>query len=191
MAFEASCHLIASIKVLQREGKIDVLWKSVHHLFMAGLGVIYDLWQSKEIRDRNPVRNSISTLQSCGSTLSALSESFPGAAGCRDVFDALSSATIDWLLTNDAEETRQNRLEFEKQVKDLLQQLQPTRDGITTTSDNNANHMLTMLSSDNSVFGEMLSSAAQWPDFQDMDLSDMGPDLLTGIGMNPGSYTFS
>jgi hypothetical protein len=187
--FEASCKLIVSIKVLQREGKIDVMWKPVHHLFMAGLGVIYGLWHSKEIRDRNPVSHSISILQSCASTLAALSENFPGAAGCRDAFDTLSSATVDWLVTNDAEQLRQNRRDFEKQMEDLLQELQPARGG--DNNNNNGTHdMSTMLSSDYFAFGEMLSSAAQWPSFQDMNFSHMGLDPMAGTGFESGSYTF-
>jgi len=189
ITFESSCKLIASIKILQREGKCESLWKTVHHLFMAGLGVIYGLWQSREIRDRNPVRNSISTLQSCDSTLSAMSETFPGASGCRDVFDTLSSATIDFLVTNDAEEARQNRVKFEKQVGDLLQELQPFRRGMFTTNGNNTPEfdLSTMLSADGFGFGEMLSSAAQWPDFQDMNFSDMETEPMIGIGMNSSS----
>jgi len=189
ISHEAACKVIASIKILQREGKLDVLWKSVHHLFMAGLTVIYGLWQSKEIRDRNPVSISISTLQSCSSSLFAMSENFHGAAGCRDVFDTLSSVTIDWLVTNDAEKIRQDRVEFEKQVEDLLQQLQPSRGGMFT-NENSVGDMSTMLSTDNFAFGEMLSSAAQWPNFQDMNLDDMGCDPTTGTEFNLGSYTF-
>jgi Fungal specific transcription factor domain len=170
VSFDASCKLIASMKILQREGKLDILWKAVHHLFIAGLGVIYGLWYSKEIRDQIPVRNSISTLQSCATTLSALSENFPGAASCRDSFESLSSATVDWLVTNDAQELLQNRLEFEKQVQDLLQQLQPSRGGMEITAESSRNNMSTMLSSDNFALSEMLSSAAQWPDLQDMDM---------------------
>ncbi|TVY84565.1 Positive regulator of purine utilization [Lachnellula suecica] len=190
ISHEAACKLIASIKILQREGKLDVLWKSVHHLFMAGLTVIYGLWQSKEIRDRNPVSASISTLQSCSSSLFAMSETFHGAAGCRDVFDTLSSVTVDWLVTNDAEKVRQNRVEFEKQVEDLLQQLQPSRGGMFT-NDDSVNDMSTMLSTDNFAFGEMLNSAAQWPNFQNVDISDMGSDPMAGTEFNLGSYTFS
>lgn len=189
ISHEAACKIIASIKILQREGKLDVLWRSVHHLFIAGLTVIYGLWQSKELRDRTPVSNSISTLQSCASTLSAMSETFHGAAGCRDVFDTLCSVTIDWLVTNDVEKTRHNRAEFEKQVEDLLQQLQPSR-GAMFTNEQNANDMPPILSTDNFAFGEMLSSAAQWPNFQDMDFNDMGLDPMAGIGFNSGSYTF-
>jgi hypothetical protein len=189
ISYEAACKLIAGIKILQREGKLDVLWKSVHQLFMAGLTVIYSLWQSKETRDRNPVGNSIATLQSCASVLSAMSVTFHGAAGCRDVFDTLSSVTIDWLVTNDAEKTRQNRVEFEKQMEDLLQQLQPSHGGMFT-NENRANDMSTMLSTDNFAFGEMLSSAAQWPDLLEMDFNNIGSDPITGTEVNLGSYIF-
>ncbi|KAJ5160645.1 uncharacterized protein N7482_007649 [Penicillium canariense] len=171
VSFDASCKLIASIKILQREGKIDILWEWVHHLFMSGLTVIYDLWRSKEIRDSNPVRNSISSLQSCASTLSALSESFPGAAGCRDAFETLSSVTIDRLLTENAEEVRETHLEFDKQVKNLLHNLQPSGAGMVAANDG-TNHMTNMLSTDNFALGEMLSFAAQWPDFHDVGFED-------------------
>ncbi|KAH8694247.1 fungal-specific transcription factor domain-containing protein [Talaromyces proteolyticus] len=187
ISFEASCKLIISIKFLQREGKIDILWKSVHTLFMAGLGVIYGLWYSKEIRDTHPLRDNISTLQACASTLSAMSENFPGAVGCRDAFETLSSATVDWLLTNDAEKVRQSRVEFEAQVRDLLQQLQPSRGGMAIMNQNN--DMSSMLSNNNFALSEMLSSAAQWPDFPDMDESDIVPHHLSG-GINPGSHIF-
>lgn len=43
IAFDASCKLVANIKVLQREGKCESPWKTVHHLLLDGLGVIYGL----------------------------------------------------------------------------------------------------------------------------------------------------
>ena len=104
-----------------------------------------------------------------------MSETFPGASGCRDAFDTLSSATIDWLVTNDAEEKRQAPLEFERQVKDLLLELQPSHGGMVPMTENSAGNMSTMLSTDNSALCEMLNSAAQWPNFRDMDFSDMVP----------------
>ncbi|KAF1988408.1 hypothetical protein K402DRAFT_419268 [Aulographum hederae CBS 113979] len=193
--FEASCKVISSLKTLQREGKVEVLWKGVHHLFMAGLGVIYCLWHSKEIRDRNPIRISISTLQSCASTLSAMSETFPGASGCRDVFDTLSSATVDWLVTIDAEEERQNRYDFEKQMQDLLQNLQPPQPGMVAATEDSVagvDDMMTILSRDNFAFSEMLNSAAQWPvdqeiDLQNFNFGDVGMDM-TEPGVNTASY---
>ncbi|KAK5255288.1 hypothetical protein LTS03_002925 [Exophiala xenobiotica] len=173
-SFEASCKVIASLKALQRDGRVEMLWKSVHHLFMAGLGVIYGLWHSKDIRDRNPVGSSIATLQSCASTLCAMSETFPGAVGCRDAFDTLSSATIDWLVTRDVEDVPQNRLEFEKQVKEVMQQLQLSREGTTTTNPNGTDNMSAMLSTDNFEISEMLNSAAQWPELgEEMNFSDL------------------
>ncbi|KAL2062328.1 hypothetical protein VTL71DRAFT_6594 [Oculimacula yallundae] len=171
--YESSCKLIASIKVLQREQKIDILWKTVHQLFMAGLGVVYGLWLSKEIRDQYPISKCISTLQTCASTLSALSESFPGAGGCRDAFESISSATIDWLVTSRTEDRSPNSTTFEKQVEDVLGQLHPpstSRMGLfPANNDVGAGNLSNMLSND--AFSEMLASAAQWPEFQDMDFS--------------------
>ncbi|KAH5551193.1 hypothetical protein HBI25_184440 [Parastagonospora nodorum] len=187
----AACNLITGIKALQREGKLDVLWKSVHDLFMAGLTIIYSVWQSKEMRDRNHIRNSISALQSCASTLSAMSETFHGAAGCRDVFDALSSATIEWLITNEAEESRQTRVEFERQVEELLQQLQPSTTAFV--DDPNARVMSNMLSTDNFAFGEMLNSAAQWPGAGGMGYFEMAQDqdqYMTGLGTNLDPFLY-
>jgi hypothetical protein len=186
--FEASCNLIASIKTLQREGRVGVLWKSVHHLFMAGLGIIYALWQSPEIRGRFPVGKSISTLQSCASTLSAITEGFPGATGCRDAFDTLSSATVDWLVSHNDSNTHDDRREFEKQMGDLLQQLQPPREGTTTANENSSN-MSALLSTENFAFSEMLSTAAQWPEFEDMNFTDIASGSMIGPGAN-SSYTF-
>lgn len=178
VTFESSCKLIASIKILQRKGKCESLWKTVHHLFMAGLGVIYGLWQSKELRDRNPVSGSISTLQSCSSTLAAMSETFPGASGCRDIFDTLSAATIDFLVTHSAEEERRTRAEFEKQVGDLLQNA-----NVSAASDSSVGNfnLSAMLSADGFASGEMLSSAAQWPEVRDLSFGDFDADLMAGI----------
>ncbi|RLL96030.1 hypothetical protein CFD26_102579 [Aspergillus turcosus] len=174
LSFHASCRLIESIKTLQREWKVDILWKCSHDLFMAGLGVIYSLWQSREVRDRNSIGSSISTLQSCASTLSALAESFPGVAGCRDAFDTLSSATVDWLVDENSVEQQYGRQKFEKQAEDLLQQLQPSRGA----NENPGMDISGMLAADSFLFSEMLSSAAQWPDPEDSGLSDMSSDPM-------------
>ncbi|CDM36605.1 transcriptional regulator family: Fungal Specific TF [Penicillium roqueforti] len=178
LSFKASCQLIGSIKTLQREGKVDILWKSAHHLFMAGLGVIYSLWQSKEVRDRNPIGSSISALQSCASTLAAMAESFPGVSGCRDAFDTLSEATVDWLVNNNAAELHHGRQEFEKQAEDVLHRLQPSR----RAHDCNGMDMSGMLSADSFVFSEMFSSAAQWPEPQHSGFNDMGFDPIARGG---------
>lgn len=178
ISFDASCNMVNSIKLLQRDGRVDVLWRSVHQLFMAGLGVIYCLWHSKEIRDGHSVGSCIQTLQSCASTLSAMSETLHGAAGCRDIFDTLSSATINWLITYDAEKAQQSRQEFEAQLNDLFQQIQPSRRVLPAVADGTDTTMSAM--TDGFAFSELLSSAAQWPELQGMMLGvDNGYHDLT------------
>jgi hypothetical protein len=195
ISYDASCKLIASIKALQREGRLDVLWKSVYDLFMAGLTVIYCLWQSASIRSTHPVGKIIATLQSCASTLSAMSQNFSGAIGCRDAFDVLSQATVDWLVTSDAEETNRSRTLFEKQVGDLLETLQPPRGAVGTinengTNDNGTTDISMILSGDSFAFGEMLNSAAQWPNMEDLEFNNMEFDIMTGTTVDLRGYTF-
>lgn len=194
VSFDASNKLIASIKTLQRDGRLDVLWKSVYDLFMAGLTVIYSVWQSASIRSSHPVGKIIATLQSCASILSAMSENFSGAVGCRDAFDSLSTATIDWLVTSDVEETTRSRALFEKQVGDMLENLQLPRGSVGTAmengvNENGANDISLMLSNDNFAFGEMLSLAAQWPDVENMEFNTLGFDAMMETEVNLGSYT--
>ncbi|ORX93790.1 hypothetical protein BCR34DRAFT_677745 [Clohesyomyces aquaticus] len=136
ISLDTTYKLVASIKILQREGKLDVLWEA-----------------SKEMRDRYPVSGVISTHQSFASTLSAMSETFHGAAGCRDVFDTLCSATIDLVINNDAEENRQSILTFERQVEDLLQQLYPSQEGVNEAG---SMQMSDMLSADILVLARCL-----------------------------------
>ena len=180
-SFDASCKLISCIKTLHRERKIDIMWKWVHHIFMAGLTTLYCLWHSNKLRDRVEVSVSIATLQSCGSTLSALSERWEGASGCRDAFETLSSATIDWLITANAEE-RQSRLGIEKHLQDLQQQLPPTFFGETTLAD-----PFTMMSTGTFVFGfgESLNSAAEWPAMQQFDMNDFDSMIDSSADVNP------
>jgi hypothetical protein len=184
ISFEASCKVIAGLKVLQQEGRVEMLWKSVHHLFLAGLSVINALWNSKEIRDRTPVGTCISTLQSCASTLSAMSETFKGAAGCRDVFETLSSTTVDSLVNKNAEETCQTRLDFEEQVRDLMTpfKLAPA----VSHHDDAENGMSAMLSVENFDLSELLNTAAQWPDLGDFNFDMMEYDVAAD-GVHAGS----
>jgi hypothetical protein len=186
ISFEASCKVIAGLKVLQREGRVEMLWKSVHHLFLAGLTIINALWNSKEIRDRTPIGKCISTLQSCASTLSAMSETFKGAAGCRDVFETLSSTTIDSLVNKNAEETCQTRLEFEEQVRELMTPFKLALGGTTASRhDDGSDGMSAMLSADNFDLSELLNTTAQWPDLGDFNFDMMEYDV-TAEGVYPG-----
>ena len=176
ISYDASCNLIAGLKRLQRDGKVEVLWKAVHQLFTAGLNIIYCLWYSKEIRDQHAISKCISTLQSCNSTLSAMSETFHGAAGCRDVFDSLSSATTEWLITSDTQKSTKNSREFENQVEDLLRHLQPSQRTLGAPYESNANKMSNMLSSESFVFSEMLNLAAQQQDLRDVEYDQLLDD---------------
>ncbi|KAF2799762.1 hypothetical protein K505DRAFT_230317 [Melanomma pulvis-pyrius CBS 109.77] len=162
ISFDASSKIISGIKVLHRQRKIDIMWKWVHHLFMAGLTVIYGLWHSKEVRELSSVKDSIATVQSCSSTLSAFSERWFGAAGCRDAFELLSSATIEWLITTNSEQNFQSRKDFEEQLQSLQQQLPPLFAEGAGASD-----PMAILSTDGFGFGESLSETAQWPEFRD------------------------
>jgi hypothetical protein len=76
-------------------------------------------------------------------------------------------------------------VELEKQVEDLLLQLQASRGGggDAVMSDGNGYDLATMLTTDNFGFGEMLSSAAQWPEWLDTGLGDLGFDQgMLGTG---------
>ncbi|KIX95861.1 uncharacterized protein Z520_08569 [Fonsecaea multimorphosa CBS 102226] len=195
ISFDASCKLIASIKLLQREGRLDVLWKAVYDLFMAGLTVIYCVWQSASIRSQHPASKIIATLQSCVSTLSAMSANFAGASESRDAFETLSTATTDWLLTSGSGEPSRNRATFESQIGDLLGSLQPSRRSQTGAGvpgrHANWNDLSTMLSSSDTFafdFGDMLSSAAQWPDIGDVDFNDMMLDSASATASDVRAY---
>ncbi|TPX09373.1 uncharacterized protein E0L32_009417 [Thyridium curvatum] len=190
-SFHAACSLVNSVKILHRARKIDIMWKWVHHLFMAGLTVLYGLWQQQTPLDEEncsrittlqrvltgvgSAKESISILQSCSSTLSALAERWPAASGCRDVFETLSDLTIDWLVTRSAEDMQRSRLDFEKQLHDMQEQLPPLfPGGEADGSRQGVLDPLSLLSAGSFQFGETLSSAAEWPDFQDVDFDGFG-----------------
>jgi hypothetical protein len=169
ICFEASTKVIAGLKILQRNGRVEMLWKSVHHLFLAGLGVIYGIWRSGDVRAQYSVSTCIAVLQSCGSTLSAMAETFQGATGCRNAFDVLSSATINWLVTKDTERTRQSQLDFESHVKDLSDHLQLPREETLPTEYHGRDNMLGVLSTEHFDLSEFLNNAAQWPGPGELD----------------------
>lgn len=169
-SFEAATRVIDGLKQLQREGRVEMLWKSVHHLFMAGLVVIYGLWRSKEIRDHISVGKSINTLQTCTATLSAMSETFKGAAGCRNAFESLSCTTIDWLVAKDIEEVPNNLLEFEDQVRQVTDHLRSSFVDRNTGMGQIEIEVSAMSSPRQSFdLGELLNAAAQWPDLGELD----------------------
>ncbi|KAF6844886.1 flavin-binding monooxygenase, partial [Colletotrichum musicola] len=174
VSLESSRRLIDSIKTLHRERRIDIMWKWVHHLFMAGLTTVYCLWHSRELRESTDIKTSVATLQSWGVTLSALAERWDGAAGCRDAFEALSDVTVSWLIATNVEEARPSCLRFERQVESFQQQLPPalTHDGLESDS-------LAILSSGGFRFGdETLCSAAEWPTGEGDGADNSGYDIV-------------
>ena len=178
-SFDAATRVIDGLKYLQREGRVEMLWKSVHHLFMAGLVVIYGLWRSKEIRDKIPIGRSINALHTCTATLSAMSENFKGASGCRNAFESLSSTIIDWLVAKDIEEVPNNRLEFENQVREVMDHLR------SSFNDNNASmgridteNASVSSAGENFDLSELLNAAAQWPDLGELDFKWQGKEVL-------------
>lgn len=173
VSLESSRRLIDSIKTLHRERRIDIMWKWVHHLFMAGLTTVYCLWHSRELRESADIKTSVATLQSCGVTLSALAERWDGAAGCRDAFEALSNVTVSWLIATNVEEARPTCLRFERQVEGFHQQLPHafTQDGFESDP-------LEILSSGGSGFGETLCSAAEWPTGVSERTDNSGYDIV-------------
>ncbi|KAI0020599.1 fungal-specific transcription factor domain-containing protein [Xylariomycetidae sp. FL0641] len=96
--FHTACVEVQAIKVLQRDGRVCVVWQWVHHLFLAGLTMIYCIWHSREIRAAARILDLMTAVQDCASTLTALAERFPDAHGCRDVFESLSAATMRWIM---------------------------------------------------------------------------------------------
>ncbi|KAJ6172183.1 fungal-specific transcription factor domain-containing protein [Penicillium chermesinum] len=97
--YDTACRCIRAIKTLQREGHITIVWESVHQLFMAGLTIIYCMWQSPQIRESTSVVDFATVSQDCAVALTALVEYFPEAKGCRDAFELVTSATLRWLGT--------------------------------------------------------------------------------------------
>lgn len=124
-----------------------------------------------------------------------MSENFSGAIRCRDAFDMLSTATVDWLVTNGTEEISRSKAIFDKQVGNILENMQPSRGPNGPANEHGAddsglNDISMILSNENFAFGEMLSSAAQWPDIENVEFIYMGFDDMGGTGVNLSAYTF-
>ncbi|KAL2203449.1 hypothetical protein CC79DRAFT_1336181 [Sarocladium strictum] len=168
--FESSTRVISGLAKLQTEGRIEMLWRSVHQLFIAGLGVIYCLWNSDKARNIYPVSQSIATLKDCSETLWSMAETFPGAVSCRDTFNALSDATMHFLVavgeSDRVEETRRASEEFEMCVQGLRETLrlrgEPEGGGNSVFS-RSTDHLSAILLAGGDELGEMLHDAAQWP----------------------------
>lgn len=156
--FEISCRSIQAIKTLQREGKISVAWTWVHHLFLAGLTMIYCIWQSQEVRNAASIVDVMTAAQDCASTLSALTERFAPAGGCRDAFEGLSAATLKWLITKDKDGNPENQHPM------LDNEIMALREHIPfSTAGWRVDEPTSIFPDEPFEFAEYLSAAAQWP----------------------------
>lgn len=170
MCFESSIRVITGLAKLQLEGRVEVIWRSVHQLFMAGLSAIYCLWNSHDARNLYSASQSIATLKECGGTLWSMAETFPGAGACRDTFDALSVVTMDWLSVvggaDRADEVRRANIEFEMCVQGLRRMLRlrsESDEGVYGGIYGSMDHIRTILLTGGAEIGELLQDAAQWP----------------------------
>ncbi|KAF7543688.1 hypothetical protein G7046_g9946 [Stylonectria norvegica] len=94
ICFDAATKLIMCIRTLQREHRLEMVWLWAQRLFVAGLTLIYAIWNSDELRTSHPPGEIVNTAQTCATTLAVLTEKFPSAAGCRDALETLVSATV-------------------------------------------------------------------------------------------------
>lgn len=157
--FNISCRSIQAIKTLQRDGKVCVAWMWAHYLFLAGLTMIYCIWQSQEVRDAIFIVDVMTAARDCASTLSALTERFAPAGGCRDAFEGLSAATVKWLVARDQDGTT-----AENQHPVLNKEIQALRGQIPFTSAGwRVDEPTSIFPDEPFEFAEYLSAAAEWP----------------------------
>lgn len=162
VCYDTSCKAIESIKALQREQKICVTWRWVHHLFLAGITLMYTLWHSHEVRVKTSVMDVMHAVQSCNITLTALAERFGGAVGCRDAFEKLSTATLRWLLEKGSESAQQEQSTFDHHLASIQEELRIEARTLTGW-DMDTDDQLGLLPTDGFDYAEFLSAAAQWP----------------------------
>ncbi|KAI1410403.1 fungal-specific transcription factor domain-containing protein [Hypoxylon sp. FL1857] len=152
--FDAACQLITAIKTLQRDGRICVIWQCVHSLFLAGLTMIFCLWESPDVRDKARVLDVMTAAQDCASTLTALAERFPDASGCRDAFETLSAATLKWLVARDQ---GNNQPTIGNEITALKQHMP------FTTTAWRTDEPTSIFPDEPFEFAEYLIAASQWP----------------------------
>lgn len=156
ICFESSTRLIRDVKALQREHRIDILWVWTHRLFIAGLTLMYSIWNSEEIKAAYPVDEIVNTIHCGASTLSAITERFPGANGCRDAFETLASATMKRLLSP------QNPVTLGPDLETLQHNFPSAPWTQNLQPENSIEDVFSMLSNETFSFSEMLGSNAQW-----------------------------
>ncbi|KAL7629518.1 hypothetical protein AAE478_001039, partial [Parahypoxylon ruwenzoriense] len=156
--FDAACQLIRAIKTLQRDGRICVIWQCVHSLFLAGLTMIYCIWESSEVREKARILDIMTAAQDCASTLTALAERFPDASGCRDAFESLSGATLKWLVASDPGNSSESGQPTVGNEINALRQHVPF-----STTAWRADEPTSIFPDEPFEFAEYLIAASQWP----------------------------
>ncbi|KAI1371088.1 fungal-specific transcription factor domain-containing protein [Hypoxylon crocopeplum] len=169
ICFETACQVIKAIKTLQRDGRICVIWQCVHGLFLAGLTMIYCIWESSDVRERVRVLDIMTAAQDCASTLTALTERFPDASGCRDAFESLSAATLKWLVARDQGNSNENIQPILGNEINALRQHIPF-----STTAWRADEPTSIFPDEPFEFAEYLIAASQWP----------GPNIDMGTTLN-------
>lgn len=159
--FEMARRSIQAIKMLQREGRISIIWAWVHHLFLSGLTMLYCIWESVNVRTTAAIVDVMTSTQDCASTLTALAERFADASGCRDAFERLSSTTMKWLLDRD----RRVGTEAAQQPPALGSEIDALKDLVPfSTSGWQADGPMSLFPDEPFEFAQFLSMAAEWED---------------------------
>ncbi|OIW35728.1 hypothetical protein CONLIGDRAFT_589852 [Coniochaeta ligniaria NRRL 30616] len=160
--FDMSRRSIQSIKTLQREGRISIIWAWVHHLFLSGLTMIYCLWESADVRTVASIVDVMTASQDCASTLTALTERFADAGGCRDAFERLSSTTMKWLINRD----ESAGAEAAQLPPALGSEFDALKNPVPFSSAAwQANGITSLFTGEPFDFAQYLSMAAEWEDY--------------------------
>lgn len=160
--FDTARRSIQAIKTLQREGRISIIWAWVHHLFLSGLVMIYCLWESVTVRTSASMVDVMTASQDCASTLTALTERFADAGGCRDTFEKLSSTTMKWLLDRDKRADTEAALQLPALGSEFDALKNPVPFSSTAWQ---ANGMPSFFPSEPIDFAHFLNMAAEWEDY--------------------------
>ncbi|KAK6345224.1 Fungal specific transcription factor [Orbilia javanica] len=93
---DAGDRIIKAYRSLHRAKSINYTWLACHNLFTAGTSYLCALWHSPEVRKRTTVDQIDHNAMACKSIFESMQERCPAAIGCRDVFESLASATIQF-----------------------------------------------------------------------------------------------
>ncbi|KAK6360621.1 Fungal specific transcription factor [Orbilia blumenaviensis] len=93
---DAGDRIIKAYRSLHRAKSINYTWLACHNLFTAGTSYLCALWHSSEVRKRTTVDQIDHNAMLCRVIFESMQDRCPAAIGCRDVFENLASATIQF-----------------------------------------------------------------------------------------------